>query len=85
MPETDRDRIPRQRTRPIQFVALSGAHWGAGADLRSWHVSGTSAGWRLEFFDVEDEEPVPVGTYATVEEAKSQAEALDGGRRPTDR
>ena len=80
MPETDRDRIPRQRTRPIQFVALSGAHWGAGADLRSWHVSGTSAGWRLEFFDVEDEEPVVVGTYPTADEARLRAGKLTGAR-----
>jgi hypothetical protein len=74
MPKTDRDRIPRQRTRPVEFVELSGAYWGDGGDLRSWHVKKSPAGWELEFFEVEDEEPVLAGTYPTADLAKVQAQ-----------
>lgn len=72
MPEIDRDRIPQQRGRPMAFVELSCAFWGDGTDHRSWHVKQSPAGWRVEVFDVA-EEPIPVGTYPTAEEAKRQA------------
>ena len=65
----------------MAFVALSGTFWGDGADHRSWHVKESPAGWQLEYFDVEDEEPVPVGTYPTADEAKLQAGAGTGARR----
>lgn len=73
MSETERDRIPRQRSRPVAFVALSGVYWGDGADRRSWLAKESPAGWQLVYFDVEDEEPVLAGTFATAEEAKRQA------------
>ena len=56
----------------MAFVELSGAFWADGADRRSWHVKESPSGWRVEYFDG-DEEPVPVGTYPTAEEAKRQA------------
>lgn len=62
----------------MAFVELSGSYWGAGPDLRSWHVTPTPDGWRLAFFEVEDEEPVLVGTFPTAGEAKHEAEAVLG-------
>lgn len=70
MSETERDRIPRQRSRPVAFVAVSGVFWGDGDDRRSWLVRESPAGWQLVHFDVEDEEPVLAGTFATAQEAK---------------
>lgn len=81
MPETDRDRIPQQRGRPMAFVELSGAYWGDGPDHRSWHVKESPTGWLLEFFDA-DEEPVSAGTYPTAAQAKRQA-AVASRRSPT--
>jgi hypothetical protein len=80
MAETDPGRIPRQRRTPTVFVEWSGAYWAEGTDDRSWHVQAFPAGWRLEFFDVGDEEPVVVGTYPTADEARLRAGKLTGAR-----
>jgi hypothetical protein len=65
----------------MTFVELSGAYWGEGAGNRSWHVAGTSDGWRLEFFDVGVEEPVLVGTYPTADEARRRSGVATGRHR----
>lgn len=81
MSESARERIPHQRRRPLAFVEWSGAFWADGPDRRSWLVKQSSPGWRLEFFEVEDEEPVLAGTYPTSDEAKLRAGRVTGARR----
>ncbi len=58
---------------PIEFSEDQGTYVGLGQRGRSWRITRTFTGWRLEFSDPGDALPTYAGTHATVAAAQSEA------------
>jgi hypothetical protein len=57
----------------IEFADRSGSYVGTDRGGRSWRISATSTGWRLDFRDPGDEAPTYAGTHASLWAAQREA------------
>ncbi|HSE09360.1 MAG TPA: hypothetical protein VLB29_11905 [Nocardioidaceae bacterium] len=57
-----------------QFREHEGSYYGVGKGGRSWRITATLTGWRLEFRDPGDSAATYAGTHATVALAEQEAQ-----------
>lgn len=59
----------------VEFRDHDGAHIGVDRSGRSWRITRTLTGWRLEFRDLGDVHATYAGNHASLAAAKTEADA----------